>query len=42
MAIKVHRTIDEGLEMSDPPAIGAGFIELAEAMDFDAFVSFSV
>ncbi|VDK53731.1 unnamed protein product [Anisakis simplex] len=40
LTVKVQRIVEDAIEMSDTPCIGAGLWELAEAHEFDVYITY--
>ncbi len=42
LTVKVQRMLEDAIEMSDTPCVGAGLWELAEAHEFDVYIAYMV
>lgn len=42
LTMKVQRMLEDAIEMSDTPCVGAGLWELAEAHEFDVYIAYMV
>lgn len=42
LTVKVQRMLEDAVEMSDTPCVGAGLWELGEAHEFDVYLTYMV